>query len=554
MKPVIEQQQPNNLDSPPSPYLAFYGLAREPFAAAIEFDLFYPEATRIQRLDILHHLIQYGNELLLVSGPEGSGKSSLLQQFTARASNSWEIARIEAKDGLDERNLMQQFYSQFELNFHGATHPELLDQLQHHLDTLVHNSRIGVLLVDDAHQLTVTALQRILQLSTLKSFTDKPLLRVILFGEPELEQKLDDPLLARYADIPRRNTDLPPFNEEDSMHYILHRLSAARFVASEPFTESVLRKIYKRSQGWPGQLNALAHQKLLASLPTTEHPPELPGISDKALYKPQRLAAIGLISVILLAALFWNSVSDTPGHRTGDVAAEMDGLAPTDSARNRPAQPQHQQALAIPAPASETKASQPTPSPVPQATTAPAPAEIETKQQQKPQPPAAKTATKTTPSSATIKATAPTQTPLAANKPTSPPAPAKTTKPTTADKKGPHKKTTDAPISKQWHALPSWLPTHQNAWINGRNPEHYTLQLVAGERLETLQKFIKRHQLKRHLAFYQSQRKNKPWYALVYGEYPSKQAAIDARSQLPKKLHRIKPWVRNFADIQQSLK
>jgi len=167
-----------------SPYLAFYGLAREPFATTIEFDLFYLEPTRTQRLDILHHLTQYNDELLLVTGPEGSGKSTLLQQYIARASETWEVVRVEASGGIDERNLIQQIYHQLELNFRGATHPELLEQLEYHLDSLLHNARQGVLLVDDAHLLTITALQRILQLASLRSFTNKPLLRVIAGRSP----------------------------------------------------------------------------------------------------------------------------------------------------------------------------------------------------------------------------------------------------------------------------------------------------------------------------------------------------------------------------------
>ncbi len=523
-----QAQHQNTPDAQPSPYLAFYGLAREPFASPIEFDLFYPESTRVARLDILHHLIQYGNELLLVTGPEGSGKSSLLQQFTAKASTTWEVARIEAKGGIDERNLMQQFYSQLELNFHGATHPELLDQLQHHLDTLVHNSRQGVLLVDDAHQLSMTALQRILQLTTLKNFTDKPLLRVILFGEAELEQKLDDPLLAKYTDILRRNMDLPPFNEEDSTHYILHRLSAARFVATEPFTESVLRKLYKQSHGWPGQLNALAHQKLLDSLPNAEHPSELPGISDHALYKPRRLVVVGTIIIILLGALLWNVTRDR-------LSPEPDkALTPIAAFKNDSEQARNQQTLAIP----EKKP----PSVIKPAAVAErsAPALFAPR----PQP-----SNVTLPKKTAAVAAMPTH-----STPVAPPTAIKTTQAAKTAKTTLRKKATDGPVSKQWHALPDWLPKHRHHWLNARNPQHFTLQLVAGERLETLQEFIKRYKLKRQLAFYQIQRNNKPWYALVYGEYPDKQSAIDARSQLPRKLRRLKPWVRDFAGIQQSLK
>ncbi len=529
------RQRPEQQDSP---YLAFYGLAREPFAAAIEFDLFYAEPVRAQRLDILHHLTGYSDELLLVTGPEGSGKSTLLQQYIAAASETWQVLRVEANGGIDERNLIQQIYHQLELNFRGATHPELLEQLEHHLDGLLHNARQGVLLVDDAHHLTVTALQRLLQLASLRSFTDKPLLRVILFGEPGLAKKLDDPLLAQFDDIPRRIIDLPPFDEEHSIHYLLHRLSAARFIAGEPFTESALRKLHKQSGGWPGRLNSLAHQLLLDSLPSSERPTELPGISDRDLYKPKRLVGVSLVILILLTFIVWDVIGDL--FDTPPTAQTASTETPADRQRS-------QQALAIPAQKSDDKpASPPRPTSMGEAIARitedtahePPPATHEHRPHPiggKPQ--AAETAAAEKPASQAATIPTPPARAGAARKP------AATTTPAT-----------DAPRSKQWQPLPDWVPEHRNDWLRARNPQHFTLQLIAGERLGTLRKLIQQHKLKRHLAFYQTQRKGKPWYALVYGEYADKQQAIDARNQLPRDLRKQKPWIRRFGDIQQSLR
>ena len=535
------RQRPEQQDSP---YLAFYGLAREPFAAAIEFDLFYAEPVRAQRLDILHHLTGYSDELLLVTGPEGSGKSTLLQQYIAAASETWQVLRVEANGGIDERNLIQQIYHQLELNFRGATHPELLEQLEHHLDGLLHNARQGVLLVDDAHHLTITALQRILQLASLRSFTDKPLLRVILFGEPGLAKKLDDPLLAQFDDMPRRIIDLPPFDEEHSTHYLLHRLSAARFIAGEPFTESALHKLHKQSGGWPGRLNSLAHQLLLDSLPSSERPAELPGISDRDLYKPKRLVGVSLVILILLTFIVWDVIGDL--FDTPPTAQTASTETPADRQRN-------QQALAIPAQEDDQ-----TPPPSASMDEAiahitedtahePPPATREHRPHPiggKPQP--TETVTTEKPSNREAAAPVPKASPPAkvdvAKKPVAKTAPAAA------------KPTTGAPLGKQWQPLPDWVPEHRNDWLLSRNPQHFTLQLVAGERLDTLHKFIQRHKLKRHLAFYQTQRKGKPWYALVYGEYANKQQAIDARSQLPRALRKQKPWIRRFGDIQQALK
>ena len=551
MNPGTQKQQ-----TQASPYLAFYGLAREPFASAIEFDLFYAESTRTQRLDILHHLTQYNDELLLVTGPEGSGKSTLLQQYIARASETWEVVRVEASGGIDERNLIQQIYHQLELNFRGATHPELLEQLEYHLDSLLHNARQGVLLVDDAHLLTITALQRILQLASLRSYTNKPLLRVILFGEPGLEEKLDDPLLAQFAGTPHRIIDLPPFDEEHSTHYLLHRLSAARFVAGEPFTEGALHKLHKQSEGWPGRLNTLAHKLLMDSLPSSERPSELPGISDRDLYKPKRLIGISLIIVILLTFIVWDVIGDlfdTPSGAettTAEPPADMSATPATPPATTE----RSQLALAIPAQKNDdVPASSPNPASMDEAIaaitghTAHEKAPDQPLHPHRPHPIGGKPQPMETPVPRKT-ASRKTDTPTPGGS-----IPAKVESTKTPPTKTP-KPAADTPLTKQWQPLPDWLPAHGNEWLLSRDPQHFTLQLIAGERLDTLRKFIARHQLKQHLAFYQTQRKGKPWYALVYGEYASKQQAIGARSQLPRALHKQKPWIRRFGDIQQALK
>ncbi len=533
MNPSTQKQQ-----TPASPYLAFYGLAREPFATNIEFDLFYAEPTRAQRLDILHHLTQYNDALLLVTGPEGSGKSTLLQQYIAKASKTWEVVRVEASGGIDERNLIQQIYHQLELNFRGATHSELLEQLEHHLDGLLHNARQGVLLVDDAHQLTTTALQRVLQLASLRSFTNKPLLRVILFGESSLVEKLDDPLLAQFTGIPHRIIDLPPFDEEHSTHYLLHRLSAARFVAGEPFTEAALHTLHKQSKGWPGRLNSLAHQLLLDSLPSSEHPAELPGISDRDLYKPKRLIGVGLVIVILLTFIAWDIIDSLFDVSTDTEATTAD--RPADEPPTPPAsRERHQQALAIPAQKSDSPpGSPPRPTSLDEAIASiiedPARGQI-------PKPPAQE-------KTASHEATSPAAETL-------PPAKAETTQaPPVKTTSATSQPAADTPLAKQWQALPDWLPARDNEWLLSRNPQHFTLQLIAGEHLDTLRKFIIRHKLKQHLAFYRTQRNGKPWYSLVYGDYPDKQRATDARNRLPQALREQKPWIRRFDGIQQTLK
>jgi len=536
----------------PSRYTSYYGLVREPFGHKIEDDLFYPETTRKQRLDILLHLTQFGNEIMLVTGPAGSGKTTLLQQFQLKALDTWSVARVEAASGIDERQLLQQLYRQMGMEFQGATHAELLEHMQRHFDTLQRSGRLAVMLIDDAEQLTITALKKVLELAAITSADNKPLLRVILFGSGELAAKMDDPQLGHLANLAQRRLDLPPFEQQDTEHYILHRLSASRFAATEPFTVGAMHKIHKLSQGWPGRINQLAHQLLMDTLPPIplEPDPALEGIPDTPGFPVGRaIAAATFIAVVAAMLIFQDRINQLFEPAEPDTVKLELPTMPADAPMPAPAQPPARVQHDIEAPPradselesaitalvsdAETE-SQATPPTTDQAATPPARQTATGRTTEKPLTPADKPATPPGPAANQAVATAP-------------PAPMKP--PTAAAAVAPPRPATD-----DTSAEPGNLPARREEWLLAQPPGHYTLQVVAGERLTTISKFITEHRLRDDLAFYVSARRGKPWYGLLLGNYPDKKTAIDARARLPRDLRRLKPWVRPLRDVHKDIR
>lgn len=510
-------------------YVISYGMSREPFGDKIEDDLFYAEPTRKQKLDILLHLTQYGNELMIVTGPTGSGKTTVLQQFQLHALDTWKVARIEAKNGIDERKLVQQLFHQMNLEFHGATHAELLEHLEHHFDSLQHSARQAVMLIDDAEQLPVTALNCVLALAKRTSKDNKPLLRIVLFGNEQLEENLADPLLDQYNTIVRRNIDLPVFDSEQTAHYILHRLSAANFADNKPFTDAALQKIHKQSHGWPGEINQLAHNLLVESAPTVA----TDTTKNKAsTFNTSRaiLAAVG-ITVISVLLYFQDDFNAWIDNNTDETATTSLPLAlptapPTD------AQPEGAGATE---PKTETamEAPQTQPSEDPAVILAQMYGKSDSEASTAPtvEPPATSIAT-------------PAKIELADKKDV------KVSRPTAT---APTITTPTAAITPS-SAIPADLPGHRTDWILKQNPEHYTLQLVAGNNIKTLRTFIELHSLTEPLAIYRSTRKNKPWFGLIHGSFPNIRQANDARDRLSKTLRQTKPWVRQLSPLQKELR
>lgn len=581
-----------NASSPP--YLAYYGMTREPFAAKIESDLFYPEPTRKQRLEILLHLTQYGEELMLVTGPEGSGKTTLLQQFQQQALEGWSIARIEAGGGMDDQQLLQQLFAQLALELENASNEDLLKKITHHYDALQRSARLGVIVVDDAEQLHSATLKNILGLAALKTTDNRPLVRVILFAREELADMLREPQLEQHAQVPQRAVELQALDLDQTTHYILHRLSAAGFSDSKPFTDSAISKIYKQSGGWPGRINQLSNQLLIDSLPAISAD-ELP-VSGTT-FTPMRTILLALLAAVIIGLLVFqddiNRLMQAQENETTQISIPLPEPV-TESVQK--AQPQETvpgseamatDAMATPDMAATDGATADTPARDDEASLSQAMMEISSMQADSP--PMTETGTADSaampaeqgatgsPMQSAMEETS--EAPLAAPAPAPANAPAEAgdeesvatekapstesmpaatgpapvvSKPP-ASKPAPAKKTTSTKTPRPAAPELAQLPAHGNDWLLQQKASNYTLQLVAGNDAETIRRFISEHKLQEQLALYQTTRNGKPWYVLLYGLYPDKPTAVGVRDRLPTALRSAKPWVRELGGIQSTL-
>lgn len=242
-------------------YLAAYGLTDAPFSPKHDDRFLYLSPELTAQLEMLRHYTQYGNLLLIVSGERGIGKTSLKQRFITSAEDEWQICEIPAHTMMDAGLLLRQAAMGF-----GITDPPLdpraiLEVLTAQLQHLQEQAQIPILIIDDAHELPLDALQALLYLAE-HHVNQASLLRIILFCEPQIDTMLEDPSIHALKERVTHKIELAPLTEEQTAEYLRHRLAVAGLDGTSPFTPKLVSKIYKASQGLPAQINEYAHQNL----------------------------------------------------------------------------------------------------------------------------------------------------------------------------------------------------------------------------------------------------------------------------------------------------
>lgn len=90
-------------------------------------------------------------------------------------------------------------------------------------------------------------------------------------------------------------------------------------------------------------------------------------------------------------------------------------------------------------------------------------------------------------------------------------------------------------------------------WIKSRDKNHYTLQLLGVSTEESAHKYILKHKELKSLYFFQNKKNDGKWFSVIYGDFVSKEKAVQASRNLPPSLGRLKPWVRSFGGLHADL-
>ncbi len=478
--------------------------------------LLSPERSR--KFDLLVHLLTDLNQALVVCGPKGIGKTTAVHFLQSQAGEKMVVCFLESSAGLDFRAIQVQLFAALGGTDQGEKKGDIEAGLIDQLAQMEKSRRILVLLLDEAGQLAPTVLTTICRFAV-----GCPALR------PVFAMTLDDLQIKCSTDPVIDNchvVEIPPLSEEQCGEYLKNLSgkpgSLIRFAAITP---ALVQKVYRETHGIPGRIISL--------LPKIKKM-KVESVTPKII--PIESVLLGV--AIVAGALFWffslqNGVkpsgtkADTASSSQQRMFVKMPAL--TDSSAAAAVDDQVKAAGSaeqfLPGDSAKEKRVENVVGDRLAAADKNGPLEDE---------PVFEGAAEET---------------VVADK--------KAEEPVVSGDDDVLQKGVEATSEEVFpdEEKPETAPiagVKDATTLLAKNPDRYTLQLLAVRERPALERFVKKHPGLRGLSFFEFKRNGVTWYALLYGDYPSLQVARRAAKKLPKSFRT--PWPRKLNSIQNLIR
>lgn len=245
-------------------YLEHFKLSKPPFSLTPNTGFYCQLPTHQDALNILLHSLEHGEGFIKITGEVGTGKTLLCRLLLNKLNSDYVTAYLPNPD-LTAENLRLSLACELGVTFenHLPQH-QLLDMIHQRLLALHKAGKKTILIIDEAQALPDHCLEAIRLLTNLET-EEKKLLQVVLFGQPELDIKLNQNALRQLKQRITFSYQLQPLNEHELDAYLCHRLAMAGYTYGSIFSSGAKKLLFSASGGLPRLLNVLCHKALLVS-------------------------------------------------------------------------------------------------------------------------------------------------------------------------------------------------------------------------------------------------------------------------------------------------
>ena len=241
-------------------YEVFYGLKEKPFSIQPDPDFLFMGKRHSMAYAMLEYSVANKAGFTVISGEIGCGKTTLIRNLLNNLGDNVLIGLV-SNTHEDITNLLEWLMLAFGLPYTGLSKVALYDSFQSFLVNQYGAGNRVLLIVDEAQNLSPSALESLRMLSNINADKDQ-LLQIILVGQPQLKEVLRRPELRQLAQRVSSHFFIPPLDAGEVAGYIQHRLKVSG--REEPlFTMAACERIAQLSGGIPRSINILCDTALV---------------------------------------------------------------------------------------------------------------------------------------------------------------------------------------------------------------------------------------------------------------------------------------------------
>ena len=243
-------------------YEKFYNLTAMPFQLTPDSRFFFGSRGHSKAIAHLNYGLAQGEGFIIITGEVGAGKTTLVEWLRSQMDRAaYTVARISTTQ-VSEGDLFRLAMAGFGLPEEGLAKATLLHRFEEVLREHQQNGRRCLLIVDEAQNLSLAALEELRMLSNI-TVDGRTSLQTILLGQPQFRRMLASPNLDQLRQRVLTSYHLGPLSKEETRQYIEHRLNAVGWNNDPHWDDDAFTAVFSHTGGVPRRINRLCSRVLL---------------------------------------------------------------------------------------------------------------------------------------------------------------------------------------------------------------------------------------------------------------------------------------------------
>ncbi|MDY6838697.1 MAG: AAA family ATPase [Thermodesulfobacteriota bacterium] len=244
-------------------YADFFNLKEQPFHLTPSPRFLYLGEVHKEALAVLTYGVVERKGFVLLTGETGTGKSTMVHALLANLEKGVKYVYLPNPLLSAEEFMRYLALTAFDKTFNVKSKAEFLIAFEHFLKETLQHQESFVLIIDEAQEVSLELLEEVRLLSNMGT-AEKKLVNIFLVGQPELNEKLNQPRCRALLQRIGTRYHMNPLDLKGTQEYVATALQIAG--AKNPqaiLPNSVVRAIHQYSEGYPRMINILADNVLL---------------------------------------------------------------------------------------------------------------------------------------------------------------------------------------------------------------------------------------------------------------------------------------------------